>query len=186
MNSRLSEQQNKTFVASLIALALFNFVFLGSEFFFDREIGGFVSPERVVDAQGLILGASVLGFLAFAPLWMLAQKLNRTNPEQRAQKSAAETRSNNQNKRGYAFLLIGSLITAAIAIASCITVYALSDFMLIQTAGCLGFFALGIFGSWTHWNVARSYSGAQKTSDRNRFRLRRRYSSAGRQQPSAA
>ena len=162
MNSRLSEQQNKTFVASLIALALFNFVFLGGEFFFDREIGGFVSPERVVDAQGLILGTSVLGFLAFAPLWMLAQKLNRTNPGQRAQKSAAGTHNNNQNKRGYAFLLAGSSITAAIAIASCIAVYALSDFMLIQTAGCLGFFALGVFGSWTHWNIARSYSGAQE------------------------
>ena len=162
MNSRLSEQQNKTFVASLIALALFNLVFLGSEFFVDREIGGFVSPERVVDAQGLILGASVLGFLAFAPLWMLAQKLNRTNPGQCTRKNAAGTRSNKQNKRGYAFLQIGSLITAAIAIASCITVYALSDFMLIQTAGCLGFFALGVFGSWTHWNIARSYSGAQE------------------------
>lgn len=162
MNSHPSEQRNKTLIASLIALALFNFVFLGGEFFFDREIGGFVAPERVVDAQGLILGASVLGFLAFAPLWVLAQKLNRTNPEQRAQKSAAGTHSNKQNKRGYAFLLIGSSITAAIAIASRIAVYALSDFMLIQVAGCLDFFALGIFGSWTHWNIARSYSGAQK------------------------
>ncbi len=162
MNPHPSEQQNKTFVASLIALALFNFVFLGGEFFFDREIGGFVSPERVVDAQGLILGASVLGFLAFAPLWMLAQKLNRTNPGQCTQKSAAGTHNNKQNKRGYAFLLIGSSITAAIAIASCITVYASNDSMLIQISGCLGIFALGIFGSWAHWNVARSYSKAHK------------------------
>lgn len=87
MNSRLSEQQNKTFVASLIALALFNFVFLGGEFFFDREIGGFVSPERVVDAQGLILGTSVLGFLAFAPLWMLAQSSTALIPDNAPRKA---------------------------------------------------------------------------------------------------
>lgn len=162
MNPYPSEQRNKTLIASLIALALFNFVFLGGEFFFDREIGGFISPERVVDAQGLILGASALGFLAFAPLWMLAQKLNRTNPEQRTQKSIAGTRRNKQNKRRYAFLLIGSSITAAIAIASCIAVHASNNDVLIQAAGCLGFFALGIFGSWAHWNIARLHSKAQK------------------------
>ena len=160
MNPRPSEQRNKSLVASLIALALFNFVFLGGEFFFDREIGGFVSPERVVDAQGLILGASVLGFLAFAPLWMLAQKLNHTNPERRTQKSTVC--SSTPSKKGHIFLLIGSLIAAGIAIASCIAVYALSDSILIQISGCLGFFALGIFGSWAHWNVARSYSRTQK------------------------
>ena len=145
MNSHPSEQQNKTLVASLIALALFNFVFLGGEFFFDREIGGFISPERVVDAQGLILGTSVLGFLAFAPLWLAAQKC-----------------SSKPSKKGRAFLLTGSSGAAVIAIASCITVYASSDSALIQISGCLGFFALGIFGSWAHWNVARSYSKAQK------------------------
>lgn len=145
MNPHPSEQRNKTPIASLVALALFNFVFLGGEFFFDREIGGFVSPERVVDAQGLILGASVLGFLAFAPLWLAAQKC-----------------SSKPSKKGHAFLLIGSSGAAVIAIASCITVYASSDSALIQISGCLGFFALGIFGSWAHWNVARSYSKAQK------------------------
>ena len=145
MNSHPSEQRNKTLIASLVALALFNFVFLGGEFFFDREIGGFVSPERVVDAQGLILGASVLGFLAFAPLWLAAQKC-----------------SSRPSKKGRAFLLVGSSVAAVVAIASCITVYASSDSALIQISGCLGFFALGIFGSWAHWNVARSYSKAQK------------------------
>lgn len=145
MNPHPSEQQNKTLIASLIALALFNFVFLGGEFFFDREIGGFVAPERVVDAQGLILGASVLGFLAFAPLWLSAQKY-----------------SSKPSKKGRTFLLIGSSVAAVIAIASCITVYVSGDSALIQIFGCLGFFALGIFGSWAHWNVARSYSKAQQ------------------------
>ena len=145
LNPHPSEQRNKPLVASLVALALFNFVFLGGEFFFDREIGGFVSPERVVDAQGLILGASVIGFLAFAPLWLTAQKCSST-----------------PSKKGHIFLLIESLIAAGIAIASCIAVYTLSDSILIQISGCLGFFALGIFGSWAHWNVARSYSRTQK------------------------
>ena len=53
---------------SLAALALFTFAFLGSEFFFDRRMGTLLPAEGVVGAQALILGASVVGFLAFAAL----------------------------------------------------------------------------------------------------------------------
>ncbi|WP_294376836.1 hypothetical protein [uncultured Slackia sp.] len=53
---------------SLTALALFAFAFLGSEFFFDRRMGTLLPAEGVVGAQALILGASVVGFLAFAAL----------------------------------------------------------------------------------------------------------------------
>ena len=53
---------------SLAALALFTFAFLGSEFFFDRRMGTRLPAEGVVGAQALILGASVVGFLAFAAL----------------------------------------------------------------------------------------------------------------------
>ena len=57
---------------SLSALALFTFAFLGSEFFFDSRIGLFISAEGVVSAQAMILGASVVGFLAYAPISKLA------------------------------------------------------------------------------------------------------------------
>ena len=57
---------------SLSALALFTFAFLGSEFFFDSQIGLLISAEGVVGAQAMILGASVVGFLAYAPISKLA------------------------------------------------------------------------------------------------------------------
>ena len=57
---------------SLSALALFTFAFLGSEFFFDSRIGLLISAEGVVGAQAMILGASVVGFLAYAPISKLA------------------------------------------------------------------------------------------------------------------
>lgn len=47
---------------ALGALALFNFVFLGSEFRYDIEVGRLVGSSGVVAAQGVILGASVVGF----------------------------------------------------------------------------------------------------------------------------
>ena len=50
---------------SLSALAQLTFAFLGSEFFFDSRIGLLISAERVVGAQAMILGASVVGFLAY-------------------------------------------------------------------------------------------------------------------------
>ena len=53
---------------SLAALALFTFVFLGSELFFDMRMGMPMPLEGAVWAQALILGASVAGILALAAL----------------------------------------------------------------------------------------------------------------------
>ena len=62
---------------SLSALALFTFAFLGSEFFFDSRIGLLISAEGVVGAQAMILGASVVGFLAYAPI---SKRFGRSRP----------------------------------------------------------------------------------------------------------
>lgn len=64
---------------SLSALALFTFAFLGSEFFFDSRIGLLISAEGVVGAQAMILGASVVGFLAYAPISKLAGGTTRAS-----------------------------------------------------------------------------------------------------------
>lgn len=52
----------------IIALAFFNFIFLGTEYLFDNMVAHVVSSEKVVIAQNCVLGASVLGFLLFACL----------------------------------------------------------------------------------------------------------------------
>lgn len=64
---------SKPKINALLALALFTFAFLAAEFRFDINIGLLAGAERVVLAQGFILGASVLGFIGYAPLLEHAQ-----------------------------------------------------------------------------------------------------------------
>lgn len=116
---------------SLAALALFTFAFLGSEFFFDRRMGTLLPAEGVVGAQALILGASVVGFLAFAALSKL--------PRAQAWVPFTET---------------------AGAIACLIAVLMLDDATALQVAGCAGFFFLGCAGAEAHWNMARAFEGS--------------------------
>ena len=116
---------------SLAALALFTFAFLGSEFFFDRRMGTLLPAEGVVGAQALILGASVVGFLAFAALSKL--------PRARAWVPFTET---------------------AGAIACLIAVLMLDDATALQVVGCAGFFFLGCAGAEAHWNMARAFEGS--------------------------
>lgn len=61
-------------INALLALALFTFAFLAAEFRFDVNVGLLAGAERVVIAQGFILGASVIGFIGYAPLLGLAQR----------------------------------------------------------------------------------------------------------------
>ena len=49
----------------IIALALFNFVFLGTEYLFDNMMAYVTNSDKVVIAQNYVLGASVLGLLLF-------------------------------------------------------------------------------------------------------------------------
>ena len=116
---------------SLAALALFTFAFLGSEFFFDRRMGTLLPAEGVVGAQALILGASVVGFLAFAALSKL--------PRSQAWAPPAE---------------------AAGAVACLVAVLALNDPAAVQTVGCAGFFFLGCAGAQAHWTMARTFEGS--------------------------
>ena len=116
---------------SLSALALFTFAFLGSEFFFDSRIGLFISAEGVVGAQAMILGASVVGFLAYA----LISKLAGGRRAPRA-------------------------IEAVGAIAALITIAATESSLAMQIAGCIAFFLLGSLGAEAHWSMARAFEGS--------------------------
>lgn len=54
----------KTHAWELMALALFYFVFLGGEYFFDATLASFMSPADVVLNQGMILARVLWAFAA--------------------------------------------------------------------------------------------------------------------------
>lgn len=116
---------------SLSALALFTFAFLGSEFFFDSRIGLLISAEGVVGAQAMILGASVVGFLAYAPISKLAGG-------RRALRA----------------------VEAVGAIAALVTIAVAESALAMQIAGCITFFLLGSLGAEAHWSMARAFEGS--------------------------
>lgn len=116
---------------SLSALALFTFAFLGSEFFFDSRIGLLISAEGVVGAQAMILGASVVGFLAYAPISKLAGR-------RRALRA----------------------VEAVGAIAALVTIAAAESALAMQIAGCIAFFLLGSLGAEAHWSMAHAFEGS--------------------------
>lgn len=116
---------------SLSALALFTFAFLGSEFFFDSRIGLLISAEGVVGAQAMILGASVVGFLAYAPISKLAGG-------RRALRA----------------------VEAVGAIAALVAIAATESALAMQIAGCVAFFLLGSLGAEAHWSMAHAFEGS--------------------------
>ena len=116
---------------SLSALALFTFAFLGSEFFFDSRIGLLISAERVVGAQAMILGASVIGFLAYGLIAKVAG-----------------------GRRAF------RAIEAVGAIAALVTIAAAESALAMQIAGCIAFFLLGSLGAEAHWSMARAFEGS--------------------------
>ena len=50
----------------MLSLAVFYFVFLGTEYLFDNRMALYTDPTGVVLAQSYILGVSALGFLAYS------------------------------------------------------------------------------------------------------------------------
>ncbi|WP_418316618.1 helix-turn-helix transcriptional regulator [Senegalimassilia anaerobia] len=122
---------DKQSLQSLSALALFTFAFLGSEFFFDSRIGLLISAERVVGAQAMILGASVIGFLAYGLIAKVAG-----------------------GRRAF------RAIEAVGAIAALVTIAAAESALAMQIAGCIAFFLLGSLGAEAHWSMARAFEGS--------------------------
>lgn len=59
------KNETKNVVISIVLTALFNFLFLGTEYLFDNMMAYAADSEGVVVAQSYILGASVLGFVLF-------------------------------------------------------------------------------------------------------------------------
>lgn len=115
----------KTHAWELTALALFFFVFLDGEYLFDTTLANFLAPADVVLNQGMILGTSALGFCCYEPF----SKWHR----------GAKTASS------VIFIVVGfgSVILSAT-----------SSLPLIQVAGGISFFLLGVLGGAVHWMVS--------------------------------
>ena len=111
-------------INALLALALFTFAFLAAEFRFDVNVGLLAGAERVVIAQGFILGASVLGFIGYAPLVGLAQH------------------------KGYSLAAINAAVP--IVIVGLIQIQFPTTPLALEILGCVAFFGLGLLGAATH------------------------------------
>lgn len=119
--------KNTRVITLMVALALFNFIFLGTEYLFDNMMSLVTSPVNVVAAQGYILGASVIGFVLYP--W-LSLKI----PE---------------NMHAIA------VFTGALIEIICIfVIWQHASYVLILIAGCLAYVFLGIAGSAVHYHLS--------------------------------
>lgn len=127
---------SKTKINALLALALFTFAFLAAEFRFDINVGLLAGAERVVIAQGFILGASVIGFIGYAPLLALAQR--KSQPQ--------------------------AIATAAvpIAILGLTQIQSPTGPLALEILGCLAFLELGLLGATAHHAFALAFQDDPK------------------------
>ena len=114
----------------MLALAFFNFIFLGIEYQFDNMAALVTGPEQVVTAQSYVLGASVLGFLlcpAMASYGKVKEKLRQ-------------------------ILVFSGALAGVICI---FVIWQHTSYRAIVTAGCLCFILMGMAGSAVHYWLAQ-------------------------------
>lgn len=123
-------------INALLALALFTFAFLAAEFRFDVNVGLLAGAERVVIAQGFILGASVIGFIGYAPLLGLAQR--KGQPQ--------------------------AVVSAAvpIAILGLTQIQSPTGSLALEILGCVVFLGLGLLGAAAHHAFATAFQNDPK------------------------
>jgi len=68
---------NKENLLIIFSLALFNFVFLCEEYIFDGVMSDLTTEQGVVNAQNIILGASVIGFLGVPVFARFMEKIGK-------------------------------------------------------------------------------------------------------------
>lgn len=127
---------SKTKINALLALALFTFAFLAAEFRFDIKIGLLAGAERVVLAQGFILGASVLGFIGYAPLLGLAQR------------------------KGHSLAAVNA--AAPIVIPGLAQIQFPTGPLTLEILGRIAFFGLGLLGAATHHAFSLAFQDGPK------------------------
>ncbi|MDY5935635.1 MAG: hypothetical protein SPJ26_00780, partial [Collinsella sp.] len=127
---------SKPKINALLALALFTFAFLAAEFRFDVNVGLLADAERVVIAQGFILGASVLGFIGYAPLLGLAQR------------------------KGHSLAAANAAVP--IAILGLTQVQSPTSPLALEILVCLAFLGLGLLGAAAHHAFSMAFQDDPK------------------------
>lgn len=127
---------SKSKINALLALALFTFAFLAAEFRFDINVGLLAGAERVVLAQGFILGASVIGFIGYAPLLSLAQR------------------------KGQAQAAVSAAVP--IAILGLAQIQFPAGTLALEILGCVAFLGLGLLGAAAHHTFALAFQDDPK------------------------
>ena len=127
---------SKPKINALLALPLFTFVFLAAEFRFDINVGLLAGAERVVIAQGFILGASAIGFIGYAPLLARAQRKGQTQAVANA--------------------------AVPIAIVGLAQIQVPTGPFALEILGCVAFFGLGVLGAAAHHAFAMAFQDDPK------------------------
>lgn len=122
----------------MLSLAVFYFVFLGTEYLFDNRVALYTDPTGVVLAQSYILGVSALGFLAYSLI------------EKWKSKSGNPT----------AFKAAGFFLSVPV-IAGYILLFAGAGYRVLLGSGCFLFLILGYLGSRTHYLAAQLLRGSR-------------------------
>ena len=128
---------SKTKINALLALALFTFAFLAAEFRFDINIGLLAGAERVVLAQGFVLGASALGFIGYAPLLGLAQR------------------------KGHSLAAVNAA-AVPIVIPGLAQIQFPTGPLTLEILGRIAFFGLGLLGAATHHAFSLAFQDGPK------------------------
>lgn len=117
----------KNHIRSVILLALFYFLFLGSEYLFDNSIIYHTDSHGVVIAQSYILGISTLGFLFYPVFKYLTVK------------------------KAAGLKYLGIFFCFLVGTVCYFLINRHPGYALTLTAGCVLFFMLGILGSSIHY-----------------------------------
>lgn len=131
------EPKPKAHLFTFAVMALFVFVFLGSEYHFDIAYGELTGPDSVVGAQASILATSAIGLVGYS-------LVNRT--------AAARHRS----------ILAGVLgtVSALLLVATQLT----QNANALLSLGCLLFLILGMLGNATYFSVAQTHYASNSLS----------------------
>ncbi len=121
-------RSNGRVLTLMMALAFFNFIFLGIEYQFDNMMAMVTGPEQVVTAQGYVLGASVLGFLLY-PVAVSCIK-----------------------EKFWQNVVVAGALAGVICI---FVIWQHNSYSTILVAGCICFVLMGMAGSAVHYYLPR-------------------------------
>ncbi len=124
---------NRNIYGGILSIALFNFVFLGTEYMYDNMMMYVTDAGNVVTAQNYVLGISVIGFLLFPVVNRIFER--------------------------YDCCIINAvmrlfMIAAGIACICLINIHA--SYGSVLAGGCVVFVMLGIVGSEMHYILAKN------------------------------